>query len=122
MGFDERRERQNARCCIAPRISDDTRVCDVTPVQLREPIRPLRFGIRMRRPVPCLIHRRIVEAIVRAKVDNAYGKSCRRLNNLHRMTVRQCDEQYIAVCGDLPDAFDRLQFILINIHQMWIAF
>ena len=66
------------------------------------------------------MYRRIIEAKIRAEVDDAHRQIGKRSRDLHRVSVRQADKDEIAVLADGPDVLHALELHVVESSQMRI--
>ena len=114
----ERREREDAGRREAASVADDLGIADLVAVELREAVDALGFRIRVRHVVPRLVDTRIAEAVVSAEIDDAHRQVPERAADLHRMAVRQADEDEIAVLADGLDVLHALEHHVVAASQV----
>ena len=116
----ERCEREDARRRVAARVANDLRAANRLAIELRQTVDALSILVCMLDFVPRFIDRCVREAIVRAEVDDARLLAFERLARRHRMTVRQADENEVAVPADAHDVLHALKLFIINAAKMRI--
>ena len=116
----ERREREDARRRVAARVANDLRTANRLAIELCQTIDALGILVRMLNFVPRFIDRCVSEAIVRTEIDDARLLAFERLARRHRMTVRQADENEIAVSADALDVLHALKLFIVNAAKMRI--
>ena len=116
----ERCEREDARRRVAACVANDLRAANRLAIELRQTVDTLSILVCMLDFVPRFIDRCVSEAIVCAEIDDARLLGFERLARRHRMTVRQADENEIAVSADALDVLHAFERFVVNTAKMWI--
>ena len=116
----ERREGENAGRRETAGISDDFRVLDGRAIELGETIDARGVAVRVLDVIPGLIDSRVSKPEIRAEVDDARRQVLEGFADLHRMAMRQADEDEIAVTADGLDVLHAFERQVIETSQMRI--